>query len=135
MKIKIAALLALCVFLSGIAGINSASATDSTTFTNVDLKNGEILPVPSYSALEIKGIQFPDKVGLRVRWDRYSEQNYTVKVSISYDDLFGDFSTQDYYFYVDSETGSMADYWDIPYMDIDKDNTITIQILPDDEAN
>jgi hypothetical protein len=39
LKIKIAALLALCVFLSGIAGINSASATDSTTFTNVDLKN------------------------------------------------------------------------------------------------
>ena len=135
MKIKIAALLALCVFLSGIAGINSASATDSTTFTNVDLKNGEVLAIPGYSALEVKGIQFPDKVGLKVRWDGYSEQNYTVKVSINYEDLFDDLSTQDYYFYVDSETGSMEDYWDIPYMDIDKDNTITIQILPDDEAN
>lgn len=61
MKIKIAALVALCAFLVGIAGIGSASATDgvisSTTFTNVDLTNGEVLHIPGGQIMEAKWIQ------------------------------------------------------------------------------
>jgi len=134
LKIKIAALLALCLFVSGIAGIQSASATDTTTFYNVDLKNGELLTAPSYGALDVKGKQFSDKTALRVRWDDYSYagQNYTAKVTICYEDLFGDFNAQDYYFDVTNETDSLSDYWDIPYMNIDGDNLIIIQIQPYD---
>ncbi|WP_414469141.1 hypothetical protein [Methanobacterium sp. ACI-7] len=133
MKLKIAALLALCVVVSAIGGIQGVSATNTTTFYNVDLKNSEYLTAPSYGVLYVKGIQFPDKVALKVGWDNYlyHEQNYTAKVTIGYEDLFDDFNTEDYYFDVTNDTEfSQAGYWDVPYMDIDKDNMIIIQIMP-----
>jgi len=136
LKIKLAALLALCIFVSGIAGIQGASATNSTTFTNVDLKNGETLTTPTYGALDVKGLQLSDGVALRVGWNDYvyPSQNYTVKVSVDYEDFFGEPSIQDYYFHVTDGSGPLVDYWFIPFMGIDKDNSITIQILPDEGA-
>ncbi len=48
----------LCVFLSAIVSIGSASATDgvisSTAFTNVDLKNGEVLHIPGGQLWKLK---------------------------------------------------------------------------------
>lgn len=114
-----------------MAGIQGVSATDYSTYTNVDLKKGEYLTAPSFGGLYVKGIQFPDKVGLKVGWDDYAyDQNYTVKLSISYDDLFDSYKEQVYYFDVTNETDPLDDYLDIPYMNINGNNTITIQILP-----
>lgn len=140
MKIKIAALVALCVFLVGIAGIGSVSATDSvissTTFTNVDLTNGEVLHIPGSQIMEAKGIQDGKYVAMKFKWhDIYFNKSYILHISVNYIDLFNDSNTVDDYIYLD-ENNENYPVWDTiiaPYMELNANNTVTIEILPADD--
>ena len=139
MKIKIAALMSICVFLVGIAGMGSVSATDSvtssTSFTNVDLKHGEALNIPGGQVMEVKGIQDGKIVAMKVKWhDICFNKSYLVHVSLSYTDLFNDTNMADDYLYFDKDSKSnmVSTIIFVPYMNIDTNNTLTVEILPDD---
>jgi len=123
----------------GIISIGSASATDSvissTTFTNVDLKNGEILHIPGGHVMEVKGIQDGKNVAMKFKWhDIYFDKSYVLHISVSYIDLFNDSNTVDDYLYIDknNENGPVLDIFIAPYVKLGANNAVTIEILPDD---
>ena len=140
LKIKIVVVMALCVFLSAIVGIGSVSATDgvisSTTFTNVNLTNGEALHIPGGQIMEVKGIQDGKHVAMKFKWhDIYFNKSYILHISVNYIDLFNDSSTVDYYTYIleNNENYPVRDIIIAPYMKLNANNTVTIEILPADD--
>ena len=140
MKIKIVVVMVLCVFLSAIVGISSASATDgvisSTTFTNVDLTNGEVLHIPGGQIMEAKGIQDGKYVAMKFKWhDIYFNKSYILHISVNYIDLFNDSNTVDDYIYLDenNENYPVRDTIIAPYMELNVNNTVTVEIMPDDD--
>lgn len=135
LKIKIGALIALCVFLVGIAGMGSASAADSVTtstyFTNVDLKHGENLALANGQIMAIKGIQDGKDVGIKVDYYYNPISAYEVHIIVNYIDLFGGSSSVDDWFYPDdSDCGHIYDYITAKYMNMSAGTNVTVEISP-----
>lgn len=131
------ALIALCVFLVGIAGMGSASAADSvtttTSFTNVDLKHGENLTLANGQNMNIKGIQDGKNVGIKFNYYYNPISNYQVYILVNYIDLFGESSSVgDYFYSYDSDCGHVSEYISAPYMNMSAGTNVTVEISPEE---